>query len=70
MKRNDVFFDPLSLNFDGVRAVPKKFAGLFTQRKAELDPILEAIHLAGDAPVEEVEEREEILDDDVPDAGP
>jgi murein DD-endopeptidase MepM/ murein hydrolase activator NlpD len=63
MKRNDVFFDPLSLNFDGVRAVPKKFAGAFTQRRAELDPILDAIHLAGDAPAEEIEEKEEILDE-------
>jgi murein DD-endopeptidase MepM/ murein hydrolase activator NlpD len=70
MKRNDVFFDPLTLNFDGVRAVPKKYGSLFTQRKGELDPILDAIRLAGDAPVEEIEEKEEILDDDVPDAGP
>jgi hypothetical protein len=49
--------------------VPKKYASLFAQRKAELDPILDGIHLAGDTPVEEAEEREEILDE-APDAGP
>jgi hypothetical protein len=69
MKRNDVFFDPLTLNFDGVRAIPKKFSGLFTQRRAELDPILDGIRLAGDTPADEVEEKDEILDE-VPDAGP
>ena len=69
MKRNDAFFDPLTLNFDGVRAIAKKYAGLFTQRRAELDPILDGIRLAGDTPADEIEEKDEILDE-VPDAGP
>ena len=68
MKRNDVFFDPLTLNFDGVRTLPRKQARDFTQRKAELDPILDGIRLLGDAPPDEAEEKDEILDE-VPDAG-
>jgi hypothetical protein len=68
MKRNDVFFDPLTLNFDGVRTLPKKLARDFAQRKGELDPILEGIRLLGDAPAEEVDEKDEILDE-LPDAG-
>jgi murein DD-endopeptidase MepM/ murein hydrolase activator NlpD len=68
MKRNDMFFDPLTLNFDGVRSIARKYAALFSQRKAELDPILDAIHLAGDAQTEETEEKEEILDE-APDGG-
>ena len=64
MKRNDAFFDPLTLNFDGVRAIPKQLAARFAGRRGELDPILDAIRLAGDDGAYEQEEREEILDED------
>ncbi len=71
MKRNDAFFDPLSLNFDGVRTVAKKHLSAFSQRKAELNPILDSIRLKGDAPMDDVDdkdEKDEILDE-LPDGG-
>jgi murein DD-endopeptidase MepM/ murein hydrolase activator NlpD len=75
IKRGEVFLDPLGLRLDGMRTLPPSDKEAFDKLRAELDAAIDAIALPA-APVtadgvpSSAAEPEDVIYDEVPDAGP
>lgn len=72
IKRGEVFLDPMSLRLDGVRTLPPSDRELFEKIRAELDAALDTVALpaAPEGTQAAPAEVEDVIYDDVPDAGP
>lgn len=72
IKRGEVFLDPMSLRLDGVRTLPPSDRELFENVRAELDGALDTVALpaAPEGTQPASAEVEDVIYDDVPDAGP
>src|SRR5690606_23158210 len=53
VKKDGKFIDPITLNLDGMRVLPKSERDAFMQVKAKYDALLDAIQLPAPLPVEE-----------------
>jgi murein DD-endopeptidase MepM/ murein hydrolase activator NlpD len=74
IKRGNVFLDPLSLRLDGVRTLPPSDREAFDKVRAELDAALESVALpaapeATNGGEGAAAEAEDVIYDEVPDAG-